>query len=201
MTDKFAHRAADWDQPSKIEMTDIFVKSMLKKVSPEKHWKALEVGAGTGLVGLQILPKVKAMVFEDTSEAMLNVLKLKLTGNESVEIIHGEIQNYKKHDIDFVFSCMAFHHIEHIESALSHLYQITNQGATLVFGDIRTEDGSFHHFEPIPHKGFDTVELSEKIENAGFKVVSDETYNVLKRERIPGIISEYEQFMLIAIKK
>lgn len=201
MKDNFANRAADWDQPSKIEMTNTFVAAMFKKVSPEQHWKALEIGAGTGLVGLQILPKVKTVVFEDTSEAMLNVLKQKLNGNEKIEIVHGEISEYKNQDIDFVFSCMAFHHIPDIESALNHLYKITKSGAVIVVGDIRTEDGSFHHFEPIPHKGFDTDELKSKFENAGFKVISTETYNVLRRERTPGVIGEYDQFMLIAKKE
>ncbi|MDO9152189.1 MAG: class I SAM-dependent methyltransferase [Paludibacter sp.] len=201
MTDNFANRAADWDQPSKIEMTDIFVSAMLKKITPKKHWKALEIGAGTGLVGLQIVPKVKTVVFEDTSEAMLSVLKEKLTSNKNVEIVHGEITDYTEQDIDFVFSCMAFHHIPDIDSTLKHLYHISNSGATIVIGDIRTEDGSFHHFEPIPHQGFDTDELSGKFTNAGFKVLSAETYHVLKRERLPGVIGEYEQFMLIAEKK
>jgi len=56
MTDNFAHRAADWDQPSKIDMTNIFVNELLKNIAFDKQWTALEIGAGTGLVGLQILP-------------------------------------------------------------------------------------------------------------------------------------------------
>ncbi|HRZ96246.1 MAG TPA: class I SAM-dependent methyltransferase [Paludibacter sp.] len=200
MTDNFANRAADWDQPSKIEMTGIFVEAMLEKINLQQHWKALEIGAGTGLVGLQILPKVKTVVFEDTSEAMLSILKQKLIGNEAVEIVHGEVFDYTKQDVDFVFSCMAFHHIEAIENTINHLYKIANQGAIVVVGDIRTEDGSFHHFEPIPHKGFDTVELSGMFEKAGFKVHSTDTYNTLKRERTPGVMGEYEQFMLVAEK-
>ena len=200
MTDNFANRAAEWDQPSKIEMTNIFVEAMLKKVNPQQHWKALEIGAGTGLVGLQILPKVNTVVFEDTSEAMLSVLKHKLTGSESVEIVQGEVFDYSQQDIDFVFSCMAFHHITEIESTLKHMCKITKPGATIVVGDIKTEDGSFHHFEPIPHKGFDTDELSGKFEKAGFKVHSVDTYNTLKRERTPGVIGEYEQFILVAEK-
>ncbi len=200
MTDNFAHRAADWDNPSKIQMTSIFVEALRKKVKMQKIWKALEIGAGTGLVGLQILPYVTSIVFEDTSEAMLEVLKQKLTGKDSVEILHGEVTDYNKSDIDFVFSCMAFHHIPDIEKTLHHLYKITNAGAIIAIGDIRTEDGSFHHFEPIPHKGFDPEELSEKFRKAGFKVLSAETYNVLERERVPGVIGKYEQFLLTAEK-
>ena len=198
MTDNFAHRAADWDNPSKVEMTKKFVAALTQTIKLKKHWRALEIGAGTGLVGLQLLPYLNSVVFEDTSAAMLGVLKQKLNGDENVELIEGEVFEYKKQNIDFVFSCMAFHHIPDIEKTLEHLYQITNTGATIVVGDIRTEDGSFHHFEPIPHKGFDTNELSEKFEKAGFKILSTETYNLLNRERTPGVFTDYEQFMLIA---
>lgn len=201
MNDNFAHRAAEWDSPSKIEMTDKFTNALRRKITIQKKWKALEIGAGTGLVGLQILPEVTSMVFEDTSEAMLGVLKQKLNGSESVEILLGEVTDYNEKDIDFVFSCMAFHHIPDIDKTLKHLFEIAKPGAIIAIGDIRTEDGSFHHFEPIPHKGFDTNELSEKFAKAGFNVLSAETYNVLERERVPGIIGIYEQFLLIAEKK
>ena len=201
MTDNFAHRAADWDNPSKVEMTKKFVAALTQTIELKKHWRALEIGAGTGLVGLQLLTYLNSVVFEDTSAAMLGVLKQKLNGDENVELIEGEVFEYKKQNIDFVFSCMAFHHIPDIEKTLEHLYQITNTGATIVVGDIRTEDGSFHHFEPIPHKGFDTNELSEKFEKAGFKILSTETYNVLNRERTPGVFTDYEQFMLVAERR
>ena len=198
MVDNFAHRASTWDNSSKIDMTDKFLLAMFEKITPQKNWKALEIGAGTGLVGFQVLPSIDCLVFEDTSEAMLEVLMQKLEGDENVEIVHGEIFNYKKQDIDLIFSSMAFHHIPDIEAAISHLYSITKPGASVVIGDIRTEDGSFHRFEPIPHKGFDTAQLSAQFEKAGFNIQSVETYNVLKRERVPGIISEYEQFLLVA---
>lgn len=201
MTDNFAHRASDWDSPEKIKMTDTFVKAVLTKVDLQNNWKGLEIGAGTGLVGLQLLPKISTVVFEDTSKAMLDVLRQKLDGTESVEIVHGEVFDYTAQDIDFVFSCMAFHHIPDIDSALQHLSNICRKGATLAIGDIRTEDGSFHRFEPIPHKGFDTEELSKQFEEAGFNVLSADTYNIMKRERTPGVFTEYEQFLLIAEKK
>lgn len=200
MTDNFAHRAADWDNPSKIEMTEKFVRALLSKVELNANMRGLEIGAGTGLVGLQLLPYIKSVVFEDTSAAMLGVLKQKLKGDEFVEIVEGEVFEYKKNDIDFVFSCMAFHHIPDIEKTLTHLATITVSGAILVVGDLRSEDGSFHHFEPIPHKGFDTNKLGAMFKNAGFEVLSADTYGVMARERTPGVFTDYEQFMLIARK-
>ena len=202
-TDPFAHRAAGWDiDPRKIKMAESYVNELLKHVTIRRSWKAMEIGAGTGLVGIQLLPKVKAMIFEDTSEAMLLRLRQKLTNEEllKTEILHGEVTEYSRADIDLVVSNMAFHHIEDIEGLLAHLSIITRTGAMIVVGDIRTEDGSFHRFEPIPHKGFDTDELSAIFEKAGFRVKTTHTYRILSKEISPGKTAEFEQFLLVAEK-
>jgi len=201
MTDHFAHKAADWDQPSKIKMTDKFVEELLLNLDLKSDWKALEIGAGTGLVGLKLLPWLKTVVFEDTSAAMLEVLKSKLKGDEPVALVQGEIFEYQQQDIDLVFSCMAFHHIPDLDKVLLHLASITKKNAYVVIGDLITEDGSFHRFEPIPHQGFDLKELSGEFKTAGFEVKSSYIYDTLKRERIEGKVSDYEQFILIAQKK
>jgi ubiquinone/menaquinone biosynthesis C-methylase UbiE len=192
--DNFAERAASWDNPSKIDMTNNFVEAVLHKIKPEKHWQALEIGAGTGLAGLQFLPLLNSVTFEDTSEAMLEVLKSKLKGDENATIDKGEVTDIENGNFDFVFSCMAFHHIPDLNSTLAHLHTLTKPGAIVAVGDIRSEDGSFHHFEPIPHKGFDTDELSAIFEKNGFKIISVTDYNVLTRERVPGVWTDYTHF-------
>jgi ubiquinone/menaquinone biosynthesis C-methylase UbiE len=201
MTDNFAHRAAEWDSPEKTKMTEIFVAEMLQQIRLDKSWKALEVGAGTGLVGMQILSDVGSMVFEDTSAAMLDVLREKLDTESKVEIVHGEVFDYNNQDIDLVFSCMAFHHIPDIDRTLGHLVKITNPNAIIVIGDLVSEDGSFHRFEPIPHRGFDLDILTEQFRKNGFEVLVARPYHILKRERTEGIFTEYTQFMMVAKKK
>lgn len=200
MNDNFAHRAAEWDSPEKTKMTEIFVAEMLRLVDIQNDWKALEIGAGTGLVGMQLLSKVGNLVFEDTSSAMLDVLKGKLTAESPVEIVHGEVYDYNKQDIDLAFSCMAFHHIPDIERTLSHLAVITKPNATVVIGDLLSEDGSFHRFEPIPHKGFDLDWLKNQFKKTGFQVLTAEPYHMLRRERTEGVITDYLQFILVARK-
>ncbi len=201
MEDNFEHRAAEWDSPEKTKMTEIFVAEMLRHVTPQPHWKALEIGAGTGLVGLQIADKVERIIFEDTSAAMLDVLKQKLDEDSNCEILHGEVYEYQQQDIDLAFACMSLHHLPNIEKTLSHLLAITNDNATIVIGDLRSEDGSFHRFEPIPHQGFDTNILTEQFREAGFEVQTTHTYHVLTRERMEGVITDFEQFILIAKKR
>ena len=196
MKDTFVTKAAEWDSPDKINMTTKFLSEMLYHINPQSSWKALELGAGTGLVGLIIEPLVGKIVMVDTSESMLGVLKQKLNENSKVEILHGEVFDYKLQDIDFVFSAMAFHHLSDVEKTLEHLSAITKSGAWVVVGDLVTEDGSFHRFEPIPHRGFDTAILSRQFVQAGFDVKLVKIYNVITRIT-DEIATNYEQFMLI----
>lgn len=198
--DAFAERAAEWDQPSKIDMTTRFINELKLNINVQASWKALELGAGTGLAGLQLLPEINSLVAEDTSVAMLNVLRSKLTGNEQVTIVEGEIFEYKQNDIDLLFSVMAFHHLPSLETALAHIAGLIKPGGYVVVGDLMPEDGSFHHFDPIPHTGFHPEELKTKFEAVGFEVTKYYVYNTLTRERIPGKLSDYDQFILVAQK-
>jgi ubiquinone/menaquinone biosynthesis C-methylase UbiE len=200
MEDKFKDRAKDWDAPEKIKMTEIFVAELRRHIELQSHWRALEIGAGTGLVGLQILPEIDSVVFEDTSDAMLQVLKQKLKPDSRVNIVHGEVFEYLTVDIDIVVACMSFHHIEDISKTIQHLANITTPNAIVAIGDIMQEDGSFHRFEPIPHKGFDNQWLASQFQLSGFDVLCNKEYNTLVRERIPGVLSEYKQFLLIVRK-
>jgi len=200
MNDAFAGQAEIWDKPEKIKMTAKFVAEMKKYISLNKDMKAFEIGAGTGLVGLQLLPGIGSIVFEDTSAAMIGVLKSKLNGGEKVEVIEGEVFDYHRNDIDLVFSSMAFHHIVDVPAVLSHLHKITTKNAKVVIADICTEDGSFHYFEPIPHKGFDTGELADNFVKAGFKVEHASVYNIIKKTGKDDVVREYEQFILVATK-
>ena len=197
MNDNFQAKAAQWDSPDKIIMTKKFLSEMLFNVNPLPSWKALEIGAGTGLVGLNVEPLVAKVVMVDTSESMLEVLKQKLVEESNVEILHGEVFDYKHQDIDFVFSAMAFHHLTDVEKTVEHLATITKPGAWVVVGDLVTEDGSFHSFEPIPYCGFDTDILSKQFVKAGFDVKSVKIYNTITRITDEKT-TNYEQFMLIA---
>ena len=199
--DSFAHRAADWDQPSKVKMATAFINELKKNVNVQPGWKALELGAGTGLAGLQLLPLLNELVAEDTSAAMLEVLKGKLKEDEPVTLLNGEIFGYTSCDLDLLFSVMAFHHLPDLVKALQHIATIVKPGGYVVVGDLMPEDGSFHHFEPIPHKGFEPEEIKRHFEKAGFMIEKLYVYDTLQRERIPGKISDYEQFILVARKQ
>lgn len=75
MEDTFAHKALTWDNPRKISMTNKFVKEIEKLCSFSSSLKILEIGTGTGLVGLQLVSKASEMLLIDTSPSMLQILE------------------------------------------------------------------------------------------------------------------------------
>jgi ubiquinone/menaquinone biosynthesis C-methylase UbiE len=200
MKDFFEGKAQGWDNPQQIKMAAIFVNELLQNVTLNKNSKALEIGTGTGLVGLGLLSELGAIVLVDTSEAMLKVLKEKISDENNIELLQGNVQAYNKKDIDLVFSNMAFHHIQDIDSVIKHLFAITTDKAKIVISDLVTEDGSFHQFKEVPHKGFDMNELGLKFSKVGFRVVKSYIYNAIVREETPGKTNRYDQFIMIAEK-
>jgi len=194
MSDNFKTKAAEWDSPMKVAMTQKFVSELLKNIKLNKSLKALEVGCGTGLVGLQIINQVKSMVMLDNSSAMLDKLREKLT-QQNVTIVNGTVEKYTTKDLDFVFSLMAFHHIDNIPSTLEHISSILKPGGDLIIGDLKEEDGSFHGEEKVAHNGFNIEDLAKQMENCDFDVVTVYTYNKLNRGD-----KDFEQFIIVAKK-
>jgi predicted TPR repeat methyltransferase len=203
-TDKFEHKAQGWDSPVKIEMAGKFVREMLENFKPEKDFKVLDYGCGTGLAGIEVAPLVKSVVFLDSSRAMLDVLSEKLGSLSDIDslspdnskVIHGDIFKYVTKDVDMVFSLMALHHIEDLESVFEHISRnILKPSGVLVIGDLTDEDGSFHGEEKVAHSGFNIPELARQLEQSDLEVETTYTYNTMKRGG-----KDYEQFILIARK-
>jgi len=132
MVDYFKEKAKDWDSPMKIDMADKFVAEMFKGINFGKDLKVLELGCGTGLVGLQIAPLIKSIVFLDSSAQMIEVLKEKierLTIKDKYTVINGTIDKYTSCDIDIIFSLMAIHHIENTQDCISGQLRSDDRGA------------------------------------------------------------------------
>lgn len=201
MTTEFnREKAISWDSPLKVEISSKFVSEMKKSINFGKSLKVMDFGCGTGLVGLNIAPLVKSVVFIDTSKAMLEVLQnkeeIKQKSSASYKIIHGSIDRYTSKDIDVLFTLMALHHIEDTQATIERFASIIKPGGVLVIGDLNEEDGLFHGTESVAHNGFYIPQLAQELENSDFDVVKTYTFNTIERND-----KEYEQFILIAKKR
>lgn len=202
--DIFKKRAADWDSPLKVAMSEKFLAEMLKTIRIDNSAKAMELGCGTGLVGLQLTGKVKSLIMVDNSKAMTDKLREKLAlmnfdkenTENNIRIINGTVEKYNSKDLDLIFSLMAFHHIENIQETLCHISQILKPGGILVIGDLKEEDGSFHGEERVPHNGFNIEVLARQIELSDLNIIITYTYNSISK-----LDKDYEQFIIVAQKK
>ncbi len=201
MLDNFKHKAADWDSPTKVLMSEKFVETMSKHINFSDSSKVMDFGCGTGLVGLQVVDRVNSIIMLDSSKSMTDKLKEKLSialqnGEETpdkVTVITGSIDKYNNCDLDVIFSLMALHHIEDIQATMEQFSKIIKPGGVLVIGDLMEEDGSFHGEEVVPHNGFNIEQLAKQIENSGLDIVITYPYNSIQKGE-----KKYEQFIIVA---
>jgi tRNA (cmo5U34)-methyltransferase len=203
--DNFEKKANNWDDnPIRVEMANTSFEEIKKNIKVTKDLNILDFGCGTGLVGLQFSPLVNSVLMNDTSKAMLSILKAKISDNKlkNVEVLEGDINNLntEKSKFDLIISFMVFHHIKDIPAILNIFKNILKENGTVIIGDLDKEDGSFHGLEKVEHNGFELEEIKDIFNMNDLSVNKIYKYNVLKKPDKDGNIRDYDQFILVAHK-
>ncbi len=200
----FDTAASGWDKKSRRVQLAEKISAAIATLPLNKDMDAMELGCGTGLVGISLAPSLRHLTTIDTSQGMLDVLKEKISQQQITNIspIYCDIltEEYsKKHDL--IFSSMTLHHIQEINSLLHRFADLLNPGGYLALADLVTEDGSFHDKEAkgVYHPGFDPQELGKILSADGFTdIKSDIIHTISKPE---GSKNSYPVFLLTARKK
>ena len=157
---RFDQQAAEWDNnPGRIATAQNIADAMLKAVPFAHTWRALDCGAGTGLLTLNLLPHVAEICATDTSAGMLEQLRKKLTaaGIQNVTTLawDADTESCPQEGFDLVCSSMVLHHLRNVPAALQRMVAALRPGGWLAVADLETEDGSFHP-DPagVHHHGF-----------------------------------------------
>lgn len=201
MTIDFDSRAQSWDAHQGHAARTRAIASGIRSRAPlARTMRALEVGAGTGLLGLELRDDVGSILFTDTSAGMIEVLQGKLAEGgwshlraQLLDLATDRPQG----PFDLVFSQMALHHVPDVPGHLAILHELMAPGAWLCIADLDKEDGSFHGEGIHVHKGFDRDELRNWALSAGFEPVEIETVYQLPRE-VDGAVHHFPVFLLIA---
>jgi len=207
MNDTFAEKAKKWDSnPQVMALADRF-SAELDKILPDHSGLAiLELGCGTGLVGLRYAQKAASLVMVDTSPAMLDVLRTKDQARASHVTVHeGTLstlvgQAVAPESIDWIISNVALHHVEDIPALIGDLHQLIKPGGRATIGELETEPGTFHAPEVVPHNGFDPAELSRLFEEGGFTLNKTHTFLTMPRKDNDGVTRTYNAFILDATR-
>jgi ubiquinone/menaquinone biosynthesis C-methylase UbiE len=173
----FDERAPEWDTPERIERAGAVAGLILEAIAPAPDARVLELGAGTGLLGLALLPHVGSVVLADASGGMLDVADAKIAAGDhpgARTLRHVlTVDDLPDERFDLVVSLMALHHVPDTAAALDRIAALLVPGGRIAIVDLEAEDGSFHGdpAEPVLH-GFRRDGLRAIAEAAGFRDVA-----------------------------
>jgi 2-polyprenyl-3-methyl-5-hydroxy-6-metoxy-1,4-benzoquinol methylase len=173
-TSRFDERARDWDTPDRRKRAEDVAAAIRAGIPLTRTTRVIDVGAGTGLLGIALAGDVGEVVLAEPSVGMLEVAREKLTerGPANVTAARFDLTSDvpPEEPFDLVVSLLVLHHLEDTAGALAAIRRLLRPGGRIALADLDTEDGSFHDAdaEGIHHEGFDRAALAGLATAAGF---------------------------------
>lgn len=171
----FDERARTWDTPDRRARAEAVAQAIRDHVTLGPSVRTIEIGAGTGLLGLALAAEVGELVLAEPSSGMLEVAGEKLAavgGTDRISAVSFDllVDPPPGGPFDLAISLLVLHHLPDTRAALAALYHLLRPGGRLAIADLEAEDGTFHEpgSEGIYHDGFDRHDLSASAESAGF---------------------------------
>lgn len=201
----FDNKANIWDSEYRKKRAEKVADEISKSVSIDKNLNAMEFGCGTGLIGLNLINKLKSIHFVDNSQGMLDVLKTKMEKGNITNGIIDCIDIYKEHDklpkFDLIFTSMALHHMPNVVGLLEIFYNKLTDKGQLCIVDLNKESGHFHADEKDfkGHDGFEQEWLNKKLNKMEYKNIKSYTFLKDKRNKENKEVP-YSLFILTAEK-
>jgi len=197
---EFDARARDWDKDKMHLDRSVAIAAELEKMIPiQPFMKALEYGAGTGILSFLLKERFSEITLMDNSSEMIKVCMEKVEYHQTRHILPICFDLERKDfdgTFDVIYNQMVLHHVGDYESIIGTFYSMLNPEGYLAIADLYPEDGSFHGPDVQVHLGFDPEKLSELLRKIGFKKAEYKTVFEVKRET--GL--KYPVFLLVAKK-
>ncbi|HYG36365.1 MAG TPA: methyltransferase domain-containing protein [Clostridia bacterium] len=203
---RFDEMAAQWDNnPTRVELARVVGAAIGRAVPIEPHWRALDYGAGTGLLTLNLQPYVASLVALDSSAGMLEKLAQKATAaginNIQTRQWNLEVQPFPETGFDLVLSSMTMHHLRDVPLVIRRLAALLKPGGWFAVTDLDKEDGSFHGpVDDVFHHGFERNQVAQWLAEAGFNEVCVKDAHSVTKPSATGQLRAYAIFLAVGQK-
>jgi 2-polyprenyl-3-methyl-5-hydroxy-6-metoxy-1,4-benzoquinol methylase len=176
----------------------------MKEILPlTTNMKALEYGAGTGILSFLLSENLDHITMMDSSSGMVKVMEEKVLSRKAVNLLPVcfdlEKENAQE-QYHLIFNQMVLHHIQDVQAIFKKFYPMLLPGGILAIADLYPEDGSFHGEGFDGHRGFNPEQLKEILLETGFNNVKHEECYTVKRKQEDDTVRSYPVFILTAYK-
>jgi tRNA (cmo5U34)-methyltransferase len=205
MENYFDNAARDWDKNvMHIKRTGAIAGELIKEIESGKKLRALEFGAGTGLLSIALKDYFSEIILIDSSSEMVKTTKEKLVSS-GISHLHPvlfdlESCDYTADTFDFIFSQMAMHHVGETEPMICKFHKLLNNGGKLAIADLYAEDGAFHDSGFTGHWGFDPEFLVEILSKNKFKDIKFSPCFVIEKITENKTVKKYPLFLMTGVK-
>jgi len=203
MKKHFDQVAQNWDKNQiHVKRTEAIAASFLQKTKLFKGMKALEFGAGTGLLSFALKDHFADITLMDSSAEMIKITEEKIKSAEATTLhpllFDMEKEDYIAKTFDVIFSQMVMHHVDDIEKMIAKFGKLLDRGGILAIADLYKEDGSFHEMEFHGHLGFDPEQLGETLKKNGFININHEQCFEIERLSEDSKLKKFPVFLMTA---
>jgi ubiquinone/menaquinone biosynthesis C-methylase UbiE len=202
---EFDQKARDWDKNKMhLERAMAVAGQLSKLIRVKTGMKALEFGAGTGLLSFYLKERFSEITLMDSSLEMLKMVEQKMEADDHSKFktlfLNLEKEEYSGDLFDIIYSQMVLHHIMDINAIIKKFYHLLSPGGILAIADLYREDGSFHDGDTNVHRGFAPEKLTAILLQQGFRDIKIDPCFVIRKEVSAEIFKEYPVFLMTAFR-
>ena len=175
-TDKFDSIANSYDNPERTRIAMVASDAIKEYLGDTRSKSAIDFGCGTGLVGMNLVNEFESLLFMDTSENMLDIVKKKITdvGALNARTLCFDFESSSQPDLraDYIFMAQVLLHIQDYEAVLAKLHAVLNDEGHLLIVDFNKNDKVVSE---LVHNGFDQEQLKALMLKIGYKDIRSKT--------------------------
>ena len=200
----FDSKASTWDEnPMHLNRSRAVALKMRDNLPLNKEMKALEYGAGTGILSFLLSEELEHITMMDNSVEMVKVMEQKVNDRMAFNLLPVILNLETEHvnaKYNLIFNQMVLHHIVDVQAIFEKFHGMLLPEGYLAIADLYPEDGSFHGEGFDGHLGFDPEKLKEQLQATGFSKIQYEKCFTVERNNPEGMVKSYPIFLLTASK-